>query len=76
MKLTLNFSIRGQHENHNGEAIIVPSYNEGTLQILNNVPGEMDNLKTRMIGNVEGYDIYENYYDPGSNDYAYFAVKK
>ena len=76
MKHTLNFSIVGQHENHSGEAIIVGDKNEGTIEILNNMPGSMDNLKTRMIGNFDGYDIYENYYDSGSNDYAYFAVKQ
>ena len=72
---TINFKIKGQHESHTGEAVIVPDYNEGTIYMLNNLPGEMDNMKTRKIGNAEGYDIYENYYDPGSDDYGYFAVK-
>lgn len=72
---TINFNFQGKHESHTGEAVIVPDYNEGTIYVLNNVPGKMDDLKTRKIGNVDGYDIYENYYDSGSDDYSYFAVK-
>lgn len=71
---TLNFSIKGQHESHNGTATIVPNYNEGTILALNDLMGTMDNLVTRKIGNVEGFDIYENYYDGGSDDYLYFAI--
>lgn len=75
MKQTINFKIRGRHENHRGEAIIVPDYKEGTNYMQNNLPGKVDFMKTRKIGNVDGYDIYENYYDPGSDDYGYFAIK-
>lgn len=71
---TINFSITGCHESHKGEATIVINYNEGTVLALNELPGTIDNLKTRLLGNFEGYKIFENYYDPESDDYLYFAV--
>jgi len=82
---TLIFKIQGRHESHSGEAVIVDSYNEGTIEMLNNLPGSMNNLKTNLIGVFEynvkdsefngNYKIYENYYESGSNDYGYFAIK-
>jgi hypothetical protein len=71
---TINFKIQGQHESHSGEAVIADNYNEGTIYVENNMPGTVGTLKTNLIGNFEGYKIYENYYDPGSDDYSYFAV--
>ena len=73
---TINFKIQGRNENHSGEAVIVENYNDGTIYVLNNLPGPMDKLKTNKIGNYDGYTIYENYYDSGSDDYSYFAVKQ
>lgn len=72
---TINFHIQGRHESHRGEAVIVDNYNEGTIYVENNSPGEVGTLKTNKIGIVDGYEIYENYYDSGSDDYSYFAVK-
>lgn len=76
LAVTINFSFMGNHEVHSGTAIVVPNYNEGTIVALNALPGSMDNLTTRKIGNQDEYIIYENYYDPGSNDYLYFAIKE
>lgn len=73
---TVNFKIQGKHESHYGEAVIVEDYNDGTIYVLNNLPGKIDDLKTTKIGAYQGFDIYENYYDSGSVDYSYFAVKQ
>ena len=60
---------------HRGEAVIVENHNEGTIYAENNLPGIVGTLKTNKIGTIDGYTIYENYYDPGSDDYMYFAIK-
>lgn len=74
MTHTIVFKIEGQHETHRGTANIVPNKLEGVINAVNNLPGEGE-LTSRIIGQVDGYDIYENYYDSGSDDYSYFAVK-
>lgn len=71
----INFKIQGRHESHNGEAVIVENYNEGTIYVENNLPGLVGTLKTNKIGTYEGYEVFENYYDSGIIDYSYFAVK-
>ena len=75
MKTTINFNIHGKHEFHSGEATIVDSYNEGITIAGNNVSIFNGELKTNLIGGLDGYKIYENYSDSGSNDYYYFAIK-
>lgn len=72
---TINFKIQGRHESQSGEATIVEDYNEGTIYVMNNVPWDWDEIQTNKIGDFEGYSIYENYVDSGSDDYSYFAVK-
>jgi hypothetical protein len=74
MGIEMNFKIAGRHESHNGTAVVVENYNEGTIYIENNLPGEVGKLTTRKIGVCDGFAIYENYYDSGSDDYSYFAI--
>lgn len=69
------FKIIGHHESHHGIAVIVENYNEGTIHALNNILGSMDDMRTRRIGAQDGYNIFENYTDSGSEDYVYFAIK-
>lgn len=76
---TINFRIQGGNL-HTGIALIVDNYADGvkyagTTDELPE-PEEGDDLFTRDIGTFEGHRIYANYYDSGSDDYVYFAVKE
>lgn len=81
---TINFRIQSSNL-HTGTAVIVNSYADGVKYVEesdeiehsdeNAIPEiGQTGLRTREIGLFEGYKIYENYYDSGSDDYVYFAV--
>lgn len=72
---TINFTIQGQHESQSGEAIVVSSYSEGVELTTSMSPDFSNGFKTNLIGGFEGFKVYENYSDSGSNDYFYFAIK-
>lgn len=73
---TMNFKIQNRHTLHMGEALIFENYNDGTIYAENTLPGTVGHLKTNKIGSYSEHDIYENYYDSGSVDYFYFALKQ
>lgn len=77
MKTTINFSIKGQHENHLGSAMVgfvTTGIYEAAIHFDFNPA-----IKRNMIGSqiIEGleYRVFENYVDSGSDDYFYFAVE-
>lgn len=74
---TINFSITTGTESHISSAVIVDNYNEGLNQAETFFQENFEeiNFKTNEIGNFEGYSVFENYIDSGSNDYFYFALK-
>lgn len=85
MKTSINFNIKGQHEQHNGSAVIVETHLDVKPTAENAFASDNDNrpVSIRKIGSVAGpdqpgytaqYDIYESYTDSGSDDYYYFAV--
>lgn len=69
---TLNFKFQLKHTAPSGIAIVVSSNKEGLEHASEHFKGD---FKTEIIGAKEGYYIYENYQDSGSNDYFYFAIK-
>lgn len=72
---TINFKIQGNHESHHGSAVIVSDYNEGINYSQNHLDCISDEIQSNKIGIYEGYFIYENYLDSGSDDYIYFAIE-
>lgn len=70
---TINFKFQLRHTSPSGIATVVSSYNNGFKHATEYFNGD---FKTERIGTTDnGYSIYENYQDSGSNEYIYFAIK-
>ena len=76
---SIHFNIKGRHTSHNGSADLINSANE-----IKSLYAEHFNIYEHLVSvnrigiiNIDdaNYEIYESYYDSGSNDYLYFAVK-
>ena len=74
--MELKFSIQNSHSHSSGTADIVDTYSEGLKHASSFFENYEDaDFKTNLIGVFEGYTVYESYFDSGSIDYHYFAIK-